>query len=151
MRREGAISARIEVPVAFHDVDMVHIVWHGHYLKYLENARWALMDKLDFGLAAMRDSGYGWPIVDLRVKYINAARFGDRLEVRASLAEWEHRLVVNYLITKCEDRERVLRAQTTQVAVDAASGVLQFTTPQILLERIAAATGSAARVAMKEK
>ena len=49
MRKEGAISATIEAKVAFHDIDIVGVMWHGHYLKYLENARWALMDRIGFG------------------------------------------------------------------------------------------------------
>ena len=35
MRKEGILSATIDVQVAFHDVDMVQVVWHGHYSKYL--------------------------------------------------------------------------------------------------------------------
>ncbi len=77
MRKEGAISASIEVTVAFHDIDIIGVMWHGHYLKYLETARWALMDRLDFGYDTMAASGYAWPIVEMHVKYLHAARMGD--------------------------------------------------------------------------
>jgi acyl-CoA thioester hydrolase len=136
MRKNGAISASVAVNVAFHDVDLAAVVWHGHYLKYLENARWALMDSLDFGVPAMLSSGYSWPIVELHVKYVKAARFGDHLQVRASLAEWANRIVINYLVTDLTTDERVARAQTVQVAVEMPSGTLQFVTPQVLLQRI---------------
>ena len=62
--------ATVEALVPFHDVDVAGVVWHGHYLKYLENARWALMARLDFGLDAMIASGYAWPIVEAHVKYV---------------------------------------------------------------------------------
>lgn len=140
MRRQGVIEATVEALVAFHDVDVAGVVWHGHYLKYLENARWALMARLDFGLDAMIASGYVWPIVDVHVKYVRAARFNDRLNVQASLVEWENRLTVNYLVTNAATTERVARARTVQVAVEASTGVLQFATPAVLLERVAAAT-----------
>ena len=91
MRKEGAISASIEATVAFHDIDIIGVMWHGHYLKYLENARWALMDSIGFGFDAMLASGYAWPIVELHVKYVQAARIGDKLSVRASLVEWQNR------------------------------------------------------------
>jgi acyl-CoA thioester hydrolase len=133
MRKEGAISEIIEATVAFHDIDIVGVMWHGHYLKYLENARWALMNRIGFGFQVMRDSGYAWPIVEMHVKYVQAARLGDRLRVRASLIEWESRLAVNYLVSR-DDGERLARAKSVQVAVDAGSGALQFTTPQPLLE-----------------
>jgi len=43
MRKHSAISTQITCEVAFADVDLAQVVWHGHYLRYLENARWALM------------------------------------------------------------------------------------------------------------
>jgi acyl-CoA thioester hydrolase len=139
MRKQGQINASIETVVAFHDADLAAVVWHGHYIKYLENARWALMDSIGFGLDAMLESGYAWPIVELHVKYVKAARVGDRLRVRASLTEWRNRLVMNYLVVNAVSEERVARAQTVQAAVEQASGVLQFVTPPILLDRINAA------------
>jgi acyl-CoA thioester hydrolase len=140
MRKHGIVEATVEAHVAFHDVDVAGVVWHGHYLKYLENARWALMARLDFGLDAMIASGYAWPIVDVHVKYVRAARFNDRLSVQASLVEWENRLTVNYLVTNAATTERVARARTVQVAIEASTGVLQFATPAVLLQRVTAAT-----------
>ena len=137
MRKQGPITATIETVVAFHDVDLAAVVWHGHYLKYFENARWALMASLGFGVDAMLASGYGWPIVELHVKYVKAARVGDRLQVRASLTEWQNRVAINYLVVNAQG-ERVARASTVQVAVELATGVLQFATPGILLDRISA-------------
>jgi acyl-CoA thioester hydrolase len=139
MRKLGSLTVSVDVLVAFHDVDVAAIVWHGHYLKYLENARWALMSRIGFNFDDMVASGYAWPIVELQVKYVQAARFGDRLSVRASLIEWQNRLEINYLVTQAVTNDRVARARTVQVAVDARSGVLQFTTPQILLDRVQAA------------
>lgn len=138
MRSAGVFSAAIEFDVAFHDVDMVGVVWHGHYLRYLENARWTLMNRLGYGLQQMIDSGYAWPVVDLQAKYIRPARFGERLKARASLVEFEHRLVVNYLVTQAGSDERVLRASTVQVAVEGRSGVLQFDCPAQFVEHVRA-------------
>lgn len=130
MRAQGTLFAEIDVEVSFHDVDMVGVVWHGHYLRYLENARWALMNSLDYGFDRMVAAGYVWPIVELQTKYVSPARFGDRLRVRASLVEWESRLTINYLLTRASDDIRVARARTVQVAVDARSGELQFVLPE---------------------
>jgi len=133
MRKHSDISAKIDCEVAFADVDLAQVVWHGHYLRYLENARWALMDRIGFGFAAMTASGFAWPIVEMHVKYVHAAKLGDELRVRASLVEWENRLAFNYLVLRA-DGERLARARSVQVAVDVTSGALQFTTPQPLLD-----------------
>jgi acyl-CoA thioester hydrolase len=136
VRRQGAISAAIEVAVPFHDVDLAGVVWHGHYMKYLENARWAVMERIGFGLDAMIASGFLWPIITAQVKYVRAARYGDRLRVQASIVEWETRLAINYLILDCGDESRVVRAQTVQVAVEKGSGVMQYASPACLVDRM---------------
>ena len=137
MRKHSAISAQVTCEVAFHDVDLAQVVWHGHYLKYLENARWAVMDLIGFGLREMLDSGFLWPLVDLRVKYLRAARYGESLRVRASLVEWEQRLAINYLVTDEADGARVVRAQTVQVAVKPPANDLLFVMPPCLTDRVA--------------
>lgn len=129
MRLQGSLFADLDLEVRFHDVDMVGVVWHGHYLRYLENARWALMNQLGYGLDRMLASGIAWPIVELHTRYISPARFGDRLRVRASLVEWQSRLTINYLVTRQDDGARVARGRTVQVAIDARSHELQFATP----------------------
>jgi acyl-CoA thioester hydrolase len=39
MRSRGVLHAEVEVVVPFFDVDSMDVVWHGHYVKYLEIAR----------------------------------------------------------------------------------------------------------------
>jgi acyl-CoA thioester hydrolase len=143
MRKQGAIAASIDVQVPFHDVDLAGVVWHGHYMKYLENARWAVMDRIGFPLDAMLTSGFLWPIVGLQVKYVRAARYGDRLRVRGSLVEWDTRLIINYLLLDAKDDTRVGRAQTVQVAVERETGTLQLVSPACLTDRVRAALNEA--------
>src|SRR6187551_1146538 len=139
MRKQGVLEATVEAHVAFHDVDLAGVVWHGHYMKYLENARWAVMDRIGFGLQAMMSSGFIWPVVGLEVKYIRAARYGERLRVQASIVEWDAKLVLNYLMLDAKDGSRVGRAQTTQVAVERETGTLQLVSPACLIDRVRAA------------
>jgi len=139
MRKQGRLHRTIEIDVAFHDVDLMSVVWHGHYLKYMENARWALMDDIGYGFADMVGSGYLWPIVDTHLRFIRPARFGERIAVTASLVEWDSRLVVNYLVADARSGARVARGQTVQVAVDGASGEMQFRCPADFRDRIATA------------
>jgi acyl-CoA thioester hydrolase len=139
MRKQGAILAEVEVEVPFHDVDLAGVVWHGHYMKYLENARWAVMNRIGFGLEAMLASTFIWPVVGLEVKYIRAARYSERLRVQASIVEWDVKLVLNYLLLDAKDGSRVARAQTTQVAVERETGTLQLVSPACLTDRVQAA------------
>lgn len=136
MRAQGPLFVDMDISVSFHDVDMVGVVWHGHYLRYIEDARWALMDRVGYGLNRMVESGFSWPIVEVHTKYLSSARFGDRLRVRASLIEWTSRLTLNYLLTRPADGTRIARAKTVQLAVDVSTGALQFELPADLITAV---------------
>ena len=129
-------SAEIRLTPAFHDIDPMEVVWHGHYVKYFELARCALLESFDYDYPQMRASGYAWPIVDLRAKYVRSARYGQRLVVRATLVEWENRLKIDYLVSDADTGEVLTRATSIQVAVDVATGEMCFASPNALLERL---------------
>ena len=136
MRKEGVLQAEIELVVPFFDVDMMEVVWHGHYVKYFEEARCALLDKLGHNYLQMRDAGYAWPIIDLQVRYIRGAQFGQRIRVRADLVEWENRLKINYLITEVATGERMTRGSSVQVAVEIASREMLLASPRVFVEAV---------------
>lgn len=129
------LSHEIEVRPAFFDVDPMAVVWHGNYVKYFELVRAALMDRLGYGYKEMRDSGYLWPIVDLRVKYVRPAMLGQPLTVRAEITEFENRLRVEYAISD-QAGEKVTKGYTIQVAVDARTHELQYVCPKILWDKL---------------
>ena len=131
--------AEIALSPAFHDVDALGVVWHGHYLKYMELARCALLQSFDYDYPQMRDSGFIWPVVDMRTKYVRPAHYGQRLSVRAELTEWELRMRIDYLIRDADTGEVVTRGHSIQVAVDAGNGEMCFATPEVFRERIGAA------------
>ena len=136
MRKEGVLQAEIELVVPFYDVDMMEVVWHGHYVKYFEEARCALLDKLGHNYRQMRDAGYAWPIIDLQVRYIRGAQFGQRIRVRADLVEWENRLKINYLITDVATGERMTRGSSVQVAVEIATREMLLASPKVFVEAV---------------
>ena len=115
----------------------MHVVWHGHYVKYLEVARCALLDHIGHNYTQMLDAGYAWPVIDMQLRYVRGATFGQRINVRASLVEWENRLKVNYLITDLATGERLTRAVTVQVAVEIASKEMQLVSPRCFSEAVA--------------
>jgi len=137
MRSKGVIHADTEILVPFFDIDTMDVVWHGHYVKYLEVARCALLDKIGHNYTRMKESGYAWPVIDLQLRYVRGATFGQKLNVRASLVEWENRLKINYLISDLASGERLTRASTVQVAVEIASREMQLASPACFTEAVA--------------
>jgi acyl-CoA thioester hydrolase len=127
-------TARVEVP--FHDVDAMNVCWHGHYLKYFEIGRGALLRAFDYDYPAMQASGYVWPVVEAHLKYVRPAVYGQALEVRAELLEFENRLKIGYEIVDVASGERLTKGWTIQVAVCSATRELQFVSPPIVFEKL---------------
>jgi len=129
-------TASVTLEIPFHDVDVMSICWHGHYVKYFEIARCALLRQFDYDYAEMRDSGYVWPVVECYLKYVGPAVYGQQIEVRAELLEYQNRLKVGYKIFDCKTGARLTKGYTVQVAVEAQSHELQFVSPAVLIERV---------------
>lgn len=130
------LIAEIELSPAFHDCDAMQVVWHGNYFKYFEIARCALLQRYDYDYPQMRDSGYLWPVVDARVKYIRPLLYQQALRVRAQIVEWENRLKIQYEILDAGSGKVLTRAHTIQVAVDAESNEMLYLCPPVLWERL---------------
>lgn len=135
-RDQGLLEASVIVQIPFHDIDAMEIAWHGHYAKYFEIARGALLTKIGYNYREMKESGFAWPVIEMKIRYAQPARFGQRVNVRASLLEYEMRLKIGYLITDVDTGRRLTRGHTVQVAVDMASEELLFASPPILLEKL---------------
>jgi acyl-CoA thioester hydrolase len=129
-------KAEVQLSVPFHDVDLMEIVWHGHYAKYFEIARCALLDSISYNYVEMKESGYAWPIIELKTRFIKPARFGQDILVKAKVAEYELRLKIDYLIVDAEQGTRLTKGHTVQVAVDMKRQELLLASPPILLEKL---------------
>lgn len=133
---KAPLSAEVELEVPFHDVDSMAVAWHGHYVKYFEIARCALLRRFDYDYPQMYASGYLWPVVELHLKYVRPASYGHRIKVRATLVEYENRLKIAYLIEDAGTGEALTKGHSIQVAVEAKSGELQFVSPDILRRNV---------------
>lgn len=129
-------SAEIEITVPFFDVDSLEICWHGHYVKYFELARCELLEQFDYSYSAMRDSGYAWPIIDLKVRYPRAARFEQKIIVRAELLEWQHRLKIKYRVRDKATGEMLTKGETTQVAVNMRTQETCLRSPDVIFHKL---------------
>jgi acyl-CoA thioester hydrolase len=137
------LQSEVEVEVPFHDSDPMGVTWHGNYFRYLETARSALLNSIGYNFRQMAESGFLWPVVDARIKYVRPTTFGQRLRVTAALTEYENRLKITYTITDIATGDVVTEATTTQVAVNRATGEMSFVSPPALTDKVRAALAAA--------
>jgi acyl-CoA thioester hydrolase len=136
IKNQAELTAEIEKTINFYDVDSMDIVWHGNYVKYLEDARCALLDIINYDYTKMRDSGYAWPVVSLNIKYIRPCRFRQKIKIKATLTEYENCLKIKYLITDKETGEKLSKAETMQMAVNMQNFESCFECPMIFTQKV---------------
>lgn len=125
-------SATVAIDVPFFDVDAMNMVWHGHYAKYFELARCRLLEQLGHDYQAMFDAGYGWPVVDMKIRYLRAIRFQQPIDAIARLTYWHHRLKIGYRIRDQQTEATLARGWTVQAPIDLATGEMVAHRPGVV-------------------
>ena len=132
------ITASATIKIQFYHLDPMKVVWHGNYMHFFEQARCNLLDKIDYNYPQMIESGFLWPIVDVRIKYISPLQFAQSILVKATLVEFENRLKIKYLITDRKTGAKLTEGFTIQVAVDAVTEEMCFETPPVFQLKVKA-------------
>ncbi len=125
-----AHSIEIEKTVAFHDLDPMGIVWHGNYLKFLDQARFALFDSVGVDLYRyMREQHYAFPITRTSIKHICPLGPRDIFTVKATIAEARFKIAIDFEIRRQPDRTLCVRARGEQLAVRFPAMELEYEIP----------------------
>ncbi|MEZ9724168.1 acyl-CoA thioesterase [Vibrio splendidus] len=130
------LQSEVTLITSFQDADPMGVIYHGNYFRFFEEVRRIMMDKIEYNYHEMKDSGYMWPIIDTRVKYIKAIPFNHQIKVFAKLTEWENRLRVDYEIHDANTGARMTRAHTMQVAVTIEEQEMCFASPKVFIDKV---------------
>lgn len=110
------LSTTVRVTVRFSEVDAIRMVWHGNYVKYMEDAREAFGRLFGLGYMHIFDSGYFAPMFDMQLRYHHAAAVDDILIVKISYRRTRGaKLMFDYEIRRESDDALILTAVTTQL------------------------------------
>lgn len=135
--KERCCEVRVAHEVPFHDVDALGIVWHGHYYKYFELARTALLRSLRLDGPWSSQTPARLLVTDSGCRYIQPLSYGDRIEIAAWIHDYLHRLRIDYEIVRAGDGRRSARGHTVLACTDE-DGRLLLRTPEAVRRRIRA-------------
>ncbi len=125
----------IEFDVPFHDVDILGVVWHGHYYKYLELGRTALLRERGLDVPEIAALGLRQVVIETRCRHTYPLRYGERARVCAWLSAITPRIILNYRVRNMTAGRCSARALTTLVTT-ASDGTLLMETPDVLLAKL---------------
>jgi len=130
-------EAETFITVQFYDLDPMNVVWHGNYIKYLESARCDLLSKIGYDYDDMRKDGIAYPIATMDLKFIKSCTFNQKLRVVSTVEEIEPCLIIKYMIYDALTGEKLFKAKSMQICVDALTGESIYCAPQRLKEKLA--------------
>lgn len=118
-----------EVKIRFSEVDSIHVVWHGNYVRYMEDGRENFGEEFGLQYLYMFENGYTAPIVDVKMQYKQSVSVGESVIVETTYRPTRSaKLIFDYVIYRKSDHSVVLTAETTQVFMGT-DGELQLNNP----------------------
>lgn len=124
-----------EITVRFNEADPLGIVWHGHYVRYFEDAREDFGKIHGISYLDFYRNGLAVPIVSIACEYKKPLRYGDTLIVETSYMDTPAaKLKFEYSIFDALDRTQIANGSSLQVFVDAKTFELQLTIPSFFEE-----------------
>lgn len=67
--------------VKYYECDRMGVTHHSNYVRFMEEARIDLLDKIGYGFEKMEAEGVVSPVVSLSVNYRKPTTFKDRIEI----------------------------------------------------------------------
>lgn len=113
---KNELIAKAEVKVRFNEVDSMKVVWHGNYVKYLEDGRDIFGEKYGLHYLDFFREKVVVPLVNLELEYKKPLKYGERAIVEIKYIDCDAaKLMFEYLICRSPNMEIVASARTTQV------------------------------------
>ena len=123
------LSAELNIDVMFSEVDPLQILWHGHYIRYFEDAREAFGKQFDLAYLDVYNKGFSIPIIQLNCNYKSALTYGDKVVIKCTYVKSPGaKIIFDYTIKKLGSDVLVAEGRTVQVFVSK-DGVLQLCSP----------------------
>jgi acyl-CoA thioester hydrolase len=130
------LEEKTNLRVRFNEVDVLQIVWHGHYANYFEEGRRAFGRRYGVDYTVFLQHQVAVPVIQLRIDYFRPALLSDMLEITARLFRSETaRLNFEYEIRRSPDQALLASGSTIQVFTTP-KGDLLLTWPDFMLERL---------------
>lgn len=81
------LTYKTEIRVRFCETDKMQFLHHAKYIEYFEVARTEMLRHYGLPYKIIEDQGYEMPIIEVSVKYKNAAFYDELLVVESSVQE----------------------------------------------------------------
>lgn len=72
----------------YYETDQMGIIHHSNYIRWMEEARIDLMDRMGFSYKAMEEIGVGSPVLSVQCEYKQMSRFDDHIVIETKVVKY---------------------------------------------------------------
>ena len=124
-----------EYPIVVHPhhTDYAGIVWHGNYLKWMEEARVEYLRSVGLDYTHIVNNGYELPVVEVNLRYHQSLKMGEKAIVKTRVRQLRGvRMNFEYQITDWRGSRVYVSGKVTLVGIDREKGKIMRQLPPIL-------------------
>jgi len=112
-------KSNTNITVRYVETDQMGIVHHSNYYIYFEIAREDLIANIGMSYKDMEDLGIMMPIIETQCRYIEGAKYTDKLLIETTVEELSPaKVVLNYTVIRVADNKIIAKGKTMQTFVD---------------------------------
>ena len=105
--------------VQYYETDKMGITHHSNYIRWMEEARVALLDEIGWGYERMEAMGIQSPVIGIDCRYKAPTTFRDRVEIETKIQEYKGiHLIVAYTMRRIGDNKIVLEGTSRHCFLD---------------------------------
>lgn len=113
------MSFTYERKINYYETDRMGVVHHSNYIRFMEEARCALLDNIEMPFALLEENGITIPVLGVSCDYKYHVTFGDVIKIRLVTKEYSGvRMTIGYEITEKETGKLILTGETKHCFTD---------------------------------
>ena len=110
---------KYERKINYYETDKMGIVHHSNYIRFLEEARCYLLEKVGMPFDMLEENGVTIPVLGVNVTYKHHVTFGDTLQIKVFVKEYTGvRMTVGYDVRDKKTGKTVIIAETKHCFTD---------------------------------
>lgn len=131
--KKKRLTIKTETVVRFSEVDSLGIVWHGNYVKYIEDGREAFGNKYNINYLTVLKEGFVAPIVQISCDFKKPLKYAETAIIETRFVNCEAaKLKFEYTIYRGSNNEIVATGETVQVFLNKEGNLMLISPPFFL-------------------
>lgn len=99
--------------INYYETDRMGIVHHSNYIRFLEEARCAWMEKFNLPMQKLEENGITIPTLEVKCKYKHSVTSGDTIIIKPIITEFNGvRMALTYDVREEKTENTVIEAYT---------------------------------------